>query len=499
MASDSVTYRPGAAVIPQRADGAVLVGRRTVHARSYVGYLAFPGGGQDRPDEALPRLSTSEEGGAAARGCAMRELGEETGRWLVVDEGGAPPSEAVAQRFLQGVANDAPLGPLLHELGLVFDDRRLIALSTWYTADHRTRQFAVQQFLLPLDDDDALLSEPHDELEDLAWRSVHDIERGWAAGDVFLLPPIRHVVAALSAHADRDVDGLVEALKQVPSPSDAYPRDIVAGVAIQPYQTPTLPPAENTNTVLLGAGDFLIVDPATPFPEEQERFDALIAHLEASGRRPTAVVLTHHHIDHASDAARVKARYQLPVWAHEKTAALVDVEVDRLLTHGEVLRCPGPVAQGWEVLFTPGHAPGHICLFERDTGVLIAGDMVAAVGSILIEPSEGHMGTYLESLRALAALPVRSVVPSHGPLLADGTAKLEEQIVHRRARQAQVLTALQGHVDGATPQELVPGIYGGQVPEAAFGLAALSVESALVLLVEEGQAETEGGRFRALS
>lgn len=501
MSAREVTYRPGAAVIPRRADGAVLVGRRTPSARSYVGYLAFPGGGQDAPDETLPLLTDASDGGRAARGCAMRELGEETGRWLVVDAHGDKPSAELAERFLAHVSveDHPPLGPLLAELGLVFDDRQLIALRQWFTSDHRPRQFAVQQFLLPLDEDQALISAPHDELDDIRWRDPKEIEAAWTTGEAFLLPPIRHVVTTLAAHAADDEPALVAALCDVPPKGAPRARDIVAGVGVQPFRTPTLPPATHTNTVLVGTGDFLIVDPATPYPEERERFDALMTSLAERGRKPKAIVLTHHHVDHASDAERVAEHYGLEVWAHEKTDALVDVAVARHLAAGDVLSVDGPTPQRWQVHFTPGHAPGHICLFELTSGVLVAGDMVAAVGSILIDPSEGHMGTYLESLGALAALPVKGLVPSHGALLASGVDRLKEQIAHRRQRQDQVAQALAAHPGGAAPIDLVPGIYGDELPQAAWPMAALSVHAALQLLVEEGGAIEAEGRYRPVA
>ncbi len=500
MTAPKPTYRPGAAVIPRRKDGAVLVGRRTPNARSYVGYLAFPGGGQDAPDEALPLLTDSELGGRAARGCAMRELGEETGRWLVVDRAGSRPTGEVAERFIAGVTTGdyPPLGPLLRELDLVFDDRQLVALGQWFTSDHRPRQFAVQQFLLSLDEDAALLSEPHDELDDIRWRDPTEVEQAWIGGEAFLLPPIRHVVTTLAAHTASTDEVLVAALSKVPPKGAPRARDIVAGVALQPFRTPTLPPATNTNTVLLGTGDFLIVDPATPYEDERARFDRLMAVLASAGRRPLAVVLTHHHVDHVSDAARVAEQYALEVWANEKTAALVDMPVSRTLAAGEVLSLAGPVPQAWEVHFTPGHAPGHICLFNADNGVLVGGDMVAAVGSILIDPHEGHMGTYLESLAALTRLPIRGLVPSHGALMAHGADRLKMQIAHRRERQAQVAAALAQHPEGAAPLDLVPGIYGDEVPKAAYPMAALSVQSALVLLVEEGGATERNGRYHSV-
>ena len=48
----------------------------------------------------------------------------------------------------------------------------------------------------------------------------------------------------------------------------------------------------------------------------------------------------------------------------------------RELADGDVVVLDGPSPEAWEVLHTPGHAPGHVCLYERAHGRLVAGDMV---------------------------------------------------------------------------------------------------------------------------
>ncbi len=485
-----------AAVIPRLPDGRVLVGVRTLSARSFPGSLAFPGGAVDDGDERLPRASEITEE-AAERAAALRELGEETGRWFVCLPGGARAGEEVQRAFATALLEGATLADALHHHALVLDDRQLVSLGRWRTPDFLPRRFDLRQFLLLLDGEPPAAAPPTDELTEVGFREVPALFDGWQRGDVLLLPPIRFVLRGLhdAARAGDDEAALAERLRKVPVDGAPELRDLIAGVAVQPYRTPTLPPATHTNTVLVGAGDFVIIDPATPYDDERARFDALLAQLEEDGRRPLAIVLTHHHEDHVSDAARLVERRGLPVWAHAKTAALVDLRVERHLEEGDVIELPGAPRRALRVLFTPGHAPGHVCLLEEETGVLIAGDMVASTGSILINPPEGHMGTYLASLSRLLDERPRRVVPSHGPLLADGPERLQVHVEHRRRRQRQVLEALPADAPGATPSDLVPPIYGGEVPSAAFPLAARSVLACAELLVEEGSARQRDGRF----
>ena len=96
--------------------------------------------------------------------------------------------------------------------------------------------------------------------------------------------------------------------------------------------------------------------------------------------------------------------------------------------------------QKWQVLQTPGHHPGHICLLG-DAG-LVAGDMVAGIGTILIPPSEGDMDQYLLQLQRLIELKPHLIFPSHGPVIPLPEKKLSYYLNHRAARHQKVLDAV---------------------------------------------------------
>lgn len=494
--TDGTRLRRAAAVVPVRADGHVLVGQRTVAARSYPGYIAFPGGGLEDDDGRLPRAVLGVDD-AELRGCALRELGEETGRWPLATAALERPSPKHVRRFTDVLVSGMPLAAALLESALVLDDRALLPLNMWVTSDHRPMQFAVKQYVLRVsDDNDFVRTGANDEFSSLRWCSPFEIRTRWQRGDELLLPPIRHVVLALTDGTSWD--DTVKRLIAVRPPDEPEAREIAYGIAVQPLRTPTLPPATTTNTVLVGHGDFIIIDPATPYADERARFDALLSLLESRGRRATAIVLTHHHIDHVGDVARLATTRGLPVWAHAETAARVPFPIARTIADDEILVVEGSPAKRLRALFTPGHAAGHLAFLDEETGVLIAGDMVASEGSILIDPSEGHMGTYLASLRRLLTVGAKRVLPAHGPLLYDGEARIAEHLAHRLMRQEQVRAALPRSGPGLLPSELAQTIYAGTLPDTALPLAARSVEAALALLVEEGAAHTANGRTVAL-
>jgi endoribonuclease LACTB2 len=277
------------------------------------------------------------------------------------------------------------------------------------------------------------------------------------------------------------------------------PREVSRTVELFPARTPTLPPATHTNSYALGSRDVLLVEPATPYEDEQRAWIEWARALPSTGRTAKAIVLTHHHIDHVGGADVLSRELALPVWAHRETAARVSVAVDRELADGDTLDLDGPVPTRWQVLHTPGHAPGHVSLFEASEGAVVVGDMVASVGTILIEPVDGDMKVYLEQLDRLAKLGARVALPAHGEPIDEPTALFRRYIAHRGMREARVLEALARRGDaGTTAPELVPDAY-DDTPAAAWPIAALSVEAHLVKLEREGRVRAVGpARYSAV-
>jgi glyoxylase-like metal-dependent hydrolase (beta-lactamase superfamily II) len=266
-------------------------------------------------------------------------------------------------------------------------------------------------------------------------------------------------------------------------------------IRVLPLRTPTLPPATRTNCYIVGeAGAAVAIDPATPYPDEQARLDAW---LEKLCIRITEIVLTHHHVDHVADAARLAARFGgVPVTAHAVTAEKLRGRVEVTRTIDDGARLPyGP--RGLRAVFTPGHAPGHLCFVDEAAGAIIAGDMVASIGTIIVEPDDGgDMRVYLESLRRLRGEVDRgaaTLLPAHGPPIADGGARLDFYVAHRLEREGRVAAAL-GDAP-ATVQTLVPAAYPDVAP-AIYGLAARSLLAHLYKLQYEGRARRhDDGRW----
>jgi endoribonuclease LACTB2 len=276
------------------------------------------------------------------------------------------------------------------------------------------------------------------------------------------------------------------------------PVAIAQGLESFAARTPTLPPATHTQSYALGERDVLLVEPATPYDDERRDWLAWASGLASKGRRLVGILLTHHHPDHAGGAMFFARELRLPLWAHAMTRDRVpDATVDRVLTEGDAVLLDGPIPERWEVLHTPGHAPGHVCVFERSRGYLVAGDMVASEGTILVEPVDGDMTAYIAQLERLRALGAKTVLPAHGGPIDDPDALFERYVRHRRMREARVLRALTRTGErGATAADLVPDAY-DDTPKAVWGFAAMSVAAHLVKLEREGLARKADERYVA--
>src|SRR4051794_6325589 len=261
-------------------------------------------------------------------------------------------------------------------------------------------------------------------------------------------------------------------------------------VDLEPLVTRVLAPnpsgmtLDGTNTYLVGApggGQAVLVDPG---PDDPAHLAAVEAALAARDARCVAVLVTHHHVDHAEAALPWGAQFGAPV-----AAASADVAGPRgrVLEPGERLALAGTTLGG---VPPPGHTGGHVA-FPLEAGAVLVGDHVLGRGTSVVTYPEGDVVAYLESLRRVHDLGPSALYCGHGPeLTEDPTAVLDFYLAHRAYREQQILAAL---ADGQrTVDDLVAVIY-ADYPREVWPAAAQSTRATLAKLRAEGRVEPSPG------
>jgi glyoxylase-like metal-dependent hydrolase (beta-lactamase superfamily II) len=229
---------------------------------------------------------------------------------------------------------------------------------------------------------------------------------------------------------------------------------------------------DGTNTWLVaepGSAAVIVIDPG---PEHQGHLRRVLAAATAGDRQVAQVVLTHGHPDHAEGAATFAALCGAPVAALDPAHRLGHEG----LVSGAVLTAAGCELR---VVATPGHSADSVSLLLPADGALLTGDTVLGRGTTVIG-QDGGLGDYLrtlDELRALAdAVPLQTLLPGHGPLLADPVGVLDYYIAHRRERLEQVRDALAG--GARTTAEVVAVVY-AEVDKSLWPAAEVSVRAQL--------------------
>lgn len=204
---------------------------------------------------------------------------------------------------------------------------------------------------------------------------------------------------------------------------------------------------EGTNSyVLRGTGGAVVIDPG-PLHEGH------LCAIAATGPLD-AILLTHSHPDHAAGAARLRELTGAPL---------------RPVKQGEQLRF-GEISLA--VMGTPGHTGDSVSFLLEESADLLTGDTILGRGTTVVAHPDGRLADYLDSLARIAQLPLRRILPGHGPEVTDPSAWVAYYRRHRAERLDQVRAAVAA--GATTASEVVAAVY-SDVDPVLWPAATLSV------------------------
>lgn len=250
---------------------------------------------------------------------------------------------------------------------------------------------------------------------------------------------------------------------------------------------PSMMTGPGTNTYLIGSEEVAVLDPGP----------VIDSHLQAIQKTAAApirwVIVTHTHPDHSPAAVELATRTGAellgrppPEGPHQDAT----FTPDRVLEDGDRLSIDG---MDIEVIHTPGHASNHICLRHLQLNWVFTGDHVIDGSTVVIDPPDGNMKHYLDSLAKVKALQPAALAPGHGELIQDPGRAIDWIIEHRLAREAKVMAALNAN-PGLTSMELVPHVY-KDVDKKLYGWAERSLLAHLLKLEDDGAARIDNSRW----
>jgi len=313
-------------------------------------------------------------------------------------------------------------------------------------------------------------------------------------------------------------------------------------VKVSRIALPTPFPVGPVNSYLVGPEPLTLVDCG---PLTDEAWEVLCGGIREAGAAVEAVervVLSHPHHDHAGLARRVQDRSGCAILAHPADVprllgrpgeweAVVDFVAEACRRAGAPAGVIGELREGFaqfaryaepvreasgleegevlafsdgalETLHTPGHARGALCLWDPLEGTLLSGDtLIPHISSNpVLEPADGPSGEqgafrqqslprYLASLRRIAALSPRAVLPGHGEPMGDPLPLIRERMAFHEARADRV-AELVGE-GPTTPWQVVRRLFPLLPPTQVF-LGMSEVVGHLDLLVEQGRVIFEG-------
>jgi glyoxylase-like metal-dependent hydrolase (beta-lactamase superfamily II)/8-oxo-dGTP pyrophosphatase MutT (NUDIX family) len=488
--------RPAATVLLLRDSDhgvEVLMTRRSPTASFAPGAYVFPGGGIDAADAAAhpiaARRPTQDDLRLTQAITAIRESFEELGILLARHADGRPASE----QDIAAIKRHEPFFAQCRARGLTLAADQVWVLAHWVTDRDLPRRFDVPFLVARMPTDQTPVADEAEQFEPVWVRPAAALERH-KAGSFFIIFPTIRTLERLAKF--ESVDAVLKACAGDQPLWTSCPRagflsgaearymehemaygelalvspdgqmvhhldwrndqvaPLLKNVTRLTAPNPGVMTGPGTNSYLVGdpRTGYLAIDPGPDDPEHIERL------WRAAGGDIRMIVCTHSHIDHSPGARPLQAMCvnQPPVLGlpSAPTAAPASLFVpDRSLADGEALVLEGGgVRHTMKVIHTPGHAANHLCLVLVEDSLLFSGDHILNGSTTIVNPPDGEMTAYLESLDALTRAcqehGIDFILPAHGHVIGSALQAIAQLKAHRLKREAKVIAAMQAKPQG---------------------------------------------------
>jgi len=230
-----------------------------------------------------------------------------------------------------------------------------------------------------------------------------------------------------------------------------------------------------TNCYLIGSGsDRILID--TGSPNDESCVDALTEFISSNPVKISKIICTHWHPDHTGGVSSLQkvignsCLYKHPRIdytvgrsypnAGEKLPSGASFKLEdhgwNNLSDNEVINVE--TGLGLEIMFTPGHANDHICLWLEADNVLFSGDNILGGSTAVFDNYFEYMKSLIRIRDFLSTKQNAKIYPGHGEMIENGLEMVNYYIEHRIQRENQILSNL-SEIDEKTVEELVETIY----------------------------------------
>jgi len=296
-------------------------------------------------------------------------------------------------------------------------------------------------------------------------------------------------------------------------------------------------PLEYTNIYLVkGEDGYLLIDAGWNSEEALQSMKSQITEIGIGFEDISQIIITHTHADHYGLAGKLKQLCQAKICLHYLEENLIasryinldeffrqteqrfqsngapadELSISRMVPTGRrefanpslpdiTLHGDETISTGvfnLQVVWTPGHSPGHICLYEPTQKILFAGDHILPVitPNVGLRPQaeDNPLGDFLNSLNTVKQLDVNLVLPAHEQIFTNLQARVDEITLHHQQRNSEILEALKTEpktayqisieitwmpeLGGARFQDLAPWDKRMAVAETLAHLKAMTIE-----------------------